>query len=136
GLMVAASFAVTLIGWSLINPKLGPKGPKSTWMERFAALPSVLGVVIVFLLTVGGLMYGIFTPSEAGSVGTIAVLILTLVKKDMDMKRFARAVMDTLRIGCMVMMLLAGATVLGHFFAVTRTPFLVATWLESLNVSP
>jgi tripartite ATP-independent transporter DctM subunit len=81
-------------------------------------------------------MYGIFTPSEAGSVGTIAVLILTLIKRDMDMKRFIRAIMDTLRIGCMVMMLLAGATVLGHFFAVTRTPFLVATWLESLQVSP
>ncbi len=81
-------------------------------------------------------MYGIFTPSEAGSVGTIAVLILTLIKRDMDMKRFIRAVMDTLRIGCMVMMLLAGAMVLGHFFAVTRTPFLVATWLEGLNTSP
>jgi C4-dicarboxylate transporter DctM subunit len=136
GLMVATSFALTLLGWNLINPKLGPRGPKSTWGERFAALPSVLGVLIVFLLTVGGLMYGIFTPSEAGSVGTIAVLILTLIKRDMDMKRFIRAIMDTLRIGCMVMMLLAGATVLGHFFAVTRTPFLVATWLESLQVSP
>jgi tripartite ATP-independent transporter DctM subunit len=136
GLMVATSFALTLLGWNLINPKLGPRGPKSTWRDRFAALPSVMGVLIVFLLTVGGLMYGIFTPSEAGSVGTIAVLILTLIKRDMDMKRFIRAIMDTLRIGCMVMMLLAGATVLGHFFAVTRTPFLVATWLESLQVSP
>lgn len=136
GLMVACSFAVTLLGWNIINPKLGPKGPKSTWRERFAALPSVIGVVVVFLLTVGGLMYGIFTPTEAGSVGTIAVLILTLLKRDMDLKRFVRAILDTLRIGCMVMMLLAGATILGHFFAVTRTPFLVATWLESLDVAP
>jgi tripartite ATP-independent transporter DctM subunit len=136
GLMVAASFAATLLGWNLINPKLGPRGAKSTWKERFAAVPSVLGVGIVFLLTVGGLMFGFFTPSEAGSVGTIAVLILTLIKKDMDMKRFMRAVSDTLRIGCMVMVLLAGAMILGHFFAVTRTPFIVATWLEGLHVSP
>jgi tripartite ATP-independent transporter DctM subunit len=136
GLMVAASFAVTLLGWNLINPKLGPRGAKSTWRERFAAVPSVLGVGIVFLLVVGGLMFGFFTPSEAGSVGTIAVLILTLIKKDMDMKRFMRAVSDTLRIGCMVMVLLAGAMILGHFFAVTRTPFIVATWLEGLHVSP
>jgi tripartite ATP-independent transporter DctM subunit len=136
GLMVAASFAATLLGWNLINPKLGPRGAKSTWKERFAAVPSVLGVGIVFLLVVGGLMFGFFTPSEAGSVGTIAVLILTLIKKDMDMKRFMRAVSDTLRIGCMVMVLLAGAMILGHFFAVTRTPFIVATWLEGLHVSP
>jgi len=136
GLMVAISFVVTLIGWSLINPRLGPKGPKSTWRERFASLPSVLSVSAVFLLVVGGLMYGFFTPTEAGSVGTIAVLILTLLKKDMDLKRFVRATRDTLSIACMVMMLIAGATVLGHFFAVTRTPFIVASWLEGLNIQP
>jgi tripartite ATP-independent transporter DctM subunit len=136
GLMLAASFAVTLLGWNLVNPKLGPKGPKSTWRDRFAGLPSVISVGVVFLLTVGGLMGGIFTPTEAGSVGTIAVLILTIAKRDMDLKRFVRAVLDTLRIGCMVMMLLAGATILGHFFAVTRTPFIVASWLESLNAPP
>ena len=134
GLMVAFSFVVTLLGWSLLNPKLGPKGEKSTWKERFASVPSVIWVLVVFLLVVGGLMQGFFTPTEAGSVGTFAVLLLTLAKKDMDLKRFVKAVTDTLRIACMVMMLIAGATILGHFFAVTRTPFLVATWLESLQV--
>jgi C4-dicarboxylate transporter DctM subunit len=134
GLMVAFSFVVTLLGWSLLNPKLGPKGEKSTWKERFASIPPVIWVLVVFLLVVGGLMQGFFTPTEAGSVGTFAVLVLTLAKKDMDLKRFVKAVTDTLRIACMVMMLIAGATILGHFFAVTRTPFLVATWLESLQV--
>jgi C4-dicarboxylate transporter DctM subunit len=136
GLMVAFSFVVTLFGWSALNPKLGPKGEKSTWRERFASLPPVIWVLVVFVLVVGGLMQGFFTPTEAGSVGTFAVLLLTLAKKDMNLKRFITAISDTLRIGCMVLMLLAGATILGHFFAVTRTPYLVATWLESLQVSP
>jgi len=136
GLMVAFSFVVTLFGWSVLNPELGPKGEKSTWRERFASLPPVIWVLLVFVLVVGGLMQGFFTPTEAGSVGTFAVLLLTLAKRDMNPKRFIRAVSDTLRIGCMVLMLLAGATILGHFFAVTRTPYLVATWLESLQVSP
>ncbi|MBI4966368.1 MAG: TRAP transporter large permease [Desulfomonile tiedjei] len=134
GLMVAFSFVVTLLGWSLLNPKLGPKGDKSTWKERFASIPSVIWVLVVFLLVVGGLMMGFFTPTEAGSVGTFAVFLLTLAKRDMDLKRFVRAVSDTLRIACMVIMLIAGATILGHFFAVTRTPYLVATWLQSLEV--
>lgn len=134
GLLVAFSFAATLLGWSILNPRLGPKGEKSTWKQRFASLPSVIWVLVIFLLVVGGLMQGFFTPTEAGSVGTFAVLLLTLARKDMDLRRFVKAVSDTLRIGCMVLMLLAGATILGHFFAVTRTPFLVATWLESLHV--
>lgn len=134
GLLVALSFVVTLLGWSVYNPSLGPKGEKSTWRERFASLPPVMLVLVVFLLVVGGLMQGFFTPTEAGSIGTFAVLILTLAKRDMDRKKLLRAVTDTLRIACMVIMLIAGATILGHFFAVTRTPFLVAAWLESLQM--
>jgi C4-dicarboxylate transporter, DctM subunit len=134
GLMVALSFVITLVGWSTINPNLGPKGDRSTWKERFASLPPVILVGAIFLLVVGGLMQGFFTPTEAGSVGTVAVLGLTFLKKDMDLKRFVQAIMETLRIACMVIMLIAGATVLGHFFAVTRTPYLVATWLGGLDV--
>jgi C4-dicarboxylate transporter, DctM subunit len=135
GLLVAFSFVVTLLGWCTINPQLGPKGAKATWRERFASLPPVLLVGAIFLIVVGGLMMGFFTPTEAGSVGTFAVLLLTIAKRDMTMKRFVQAISETLRIGCMVMILIAGATILGHFFAVTRTPYLVADWLQGLNMN-
>ena len=134
GLLIALSFIVTLVVWSLINPSLSPKGEKSTWSERFASLPPVLLVMLVFLVVVGGLMEGLFTPTEAGSVGTFAVLLLTLAKKDMDRKKFFKAAVDTLRIACMVLMMVAGATILGHFFVVTRTPYIVAEWLIGLHV--
>jgi tripartite ATP-independent transporter DctM subunit len=134
GLLVALSFVVTLLGWSMYNPALGPKGARSTWKERFASLPPVLWVGTIFIIVVGGLMFGFFTPTEAGSVGSLAVLLLTYLKNDMDTKKFVKAVMETLRIACMVIMLIAGATILGHFFAVTRTPYIVAQWLESLQV--
>jgi C4-dicarboxylate transporter, DctM subunit len=134
GLMLAFSFILTLVGWSMINPKLGPKGEKSTWAARIASLPAVLVVGAIFFIVVGGLMEGFFTPTEAGSVGTLAVLILTLTKKDMNLKKFIKSLQETLRIACMVLMLIAGATILGHFFAVTRTPFMVASWLESLQL--
>jgi C4-dicarboxylate transporter, DctM subunit len=134
GLMLAFSFILTLVGWSMINPKLGPKGEKSTWGQRIASLPAVLVVGAIFFIVVGGLMQGFFTPTEAGSVGTLAVLILTLAKKDMNLKKFIKSVKETLRIACMVLMLIAGATILGHFFAVTRTPFMVASWLEGLQL--
>ncbi|MGD9817104.1 MAG: TRAP transporter large permease [Desulfomonilaceae bacterium] len=134
GLMIALSFALTLIGWSIINPKLGPKGERFTWKERFSSLPPMLSVGVVFLIVVGGLMIGFFTPTEAGSIGAMAVLILTLFKKDMDFKKFVISIKETLRIACMVIMLIAGATILGHFFAVTRMPFLIASWMESLQL--
>jgi C4-dicarboxylate transporter, DctM subunit len=134
GLVVAFSFVITLFGWCKINPNMGPKGQKFTWKEKVASLPPVLWVLVIFLLVVGGLMQGFFTPTEAGSVGTFAVLVLTLAKRDMNLKKFIKAITDTLRIGCMVITLIAGATVLGHFFAVTRTPYMAAEWLGGLPV--
>jgi tripartite ATP-independent transporter DctM subunit len=134
GLMIAFSFAVTLFGWCKINPKLGPKGERSTWKARITSLAPVSWVVAIFLLVVGGLMIGFFTPTEAGSVGTLAVLILAIVKRDITFKKFIDSVKDSLVIACMVFVLLAGATILGHFFAITKMPVMVGDWLATLPV--
>jgi tripartite ATP-independent transporter DctM subunit len=135
GLMIAFSFAITLFGWCRINPRLGPKGEKSTWKERLKSLPPVSWVIGIFLLVVGGLMMGFFTPTEAGSVGTLAVLVLAVSKRDITFKGFIKSVMDSLLIASMVFILLAGATILGHFFAVTKTPVLVGEWLSNLPIN-
>jgi len=136
GLLIAFSFVVTVLGWARINPTLGPRGKKSTWQERFASLLPVLPVGIIFVLVVGGLLGGFFTPTEAGSVGSLSVFLYLLVRNDMDLKRLTKAIAESLRIACMVLVLLAGAVIMGHFFAVTRTPFIVAEWLGGLNVGP
>ncbi|MBF0549633.1 MAG: TRAP transporter large permease [Deltaproteobacteria bacterium] len=134
GFIMAGSFVVTLVVWTRINPKIGPAGERSSWSERFKSLPPIFWVLFIFLIVVGGLMEGLFTPTEAGSVGSFGVLILTLIKKEMTFPRLLKAIKDTLRISCMVLTLIAGATVLGHFFLITRTPYYVATWLEGLAV--
>ncbi|MBI5250477.1 MAG: TRAP transporter large permease [Desulfomonile tiedjei] len=136
GLIIALSFVITLLAWAHINPALGPRGEKSTWKQRLASLPPVLPVGIIFVLVVGGLLVGFFTPTEAGSVGSFSVFVFLLVRRDMSAKRLIKAIGESLRIACMVIVLIAGATIMGHFFAVTRTPFVVAEWLGSLSASP
>ncbi|MEW6668547.1 MAG: TRAP transporter large permease [Thermodesulfobacteriota bacterium] len=134
GLIVAAVFVLTVYVWCSLHPEVGPKGPKSCWKERFLALRSVIGIVAVFIVVIGGLMAGYFTPTESASVGVFAVLVLVLVKRDMDFKRFVKAVKDSVRLGCMVLVLIAGATVCSHFFAVTKMPFMAAEFLKGLSV--
>ncbi len=135
GLLLALSFIVTLVWWCKTNPAIGPKGERSTWKARFASLPSVIWVVGIFLVVVGGLMTGLFTPTEAGSVGAGAVSLLSFMKKDITLKEFAQATKETLYISSMVILLLAGATILGHFFSVTRTPYAVADFLGGLHLN-
>ena len=134
GLMIALSFVLTLLGWCRLNPGLGPAGERSGWGARLRSLPPIFWVLVVFLLVVGGLMKGLFTPTEAGSVGSFAVLLLTAAKREMTPRRFARSVLDALRIACMVITLIAGATIMGHFFVVTRIPSHVADWLGGLEL--
>lgn len=73
GLIIAFFFICIIYVWCKINPKLGPKGERSTWKERIASLPEFALVVVIFLLMIWGLMKGFFTPTEAGSVGKSVV---------------------------------------------------------------
>ncbi|MGQ9655880.1 MAG: TRAP transporter large permease, partial [Thermodesulfobacteriota bacterium] len=132
GLIIALFFVVIIYGWCKIDPSLGPRGERSTWKERLATLPEVLLVTAIFLLVVGGLMKGFFTPTEAGSVGTVAVLLLSLIKRDLDFQGFVKSVGESLRTACMVLMLIAGSTILGHFLAVTKIPMIAADWIIGL----
>ncbi len=135
GLIVAFFFIVIIYGWCKIDPTLGPKGDRSTWKERIASLPEVLWIAMIFSLVVGGLMQGFFTPTEAGSVGTAAVLLLSFIKGDINIKGFIKSVTESLRTACMVMMLIAGSTILGHFLAVTKIPMIASDWVVSLPLN-
>src|SRR5271157_5633548 len=69
GLIIAFFFIGIIYGWARINPNIAPRSERSTWGERVRSLPEVIWILIVFLLVVGGIMAGFFTPSEAGAIG-------------------------------------------------------------------
>ena len=132
GLMISFCFMLIIIGWAKMNPAIAPRAEKSTWPARFASLPDVAWPVIIFCVVIGGLLKGFFTPSEAGSIGCSAVIVLALMKRSLGWKEFVKSVDESLRTACMVIMLIAGSAVLGHFIAVTNIPMLAAEWIAGL----
>jgi C4-dicarboxylate transporter DctM subunit len=135
GLLTALFFVFIIIAWCKIDPTLGPKGERSSWSERLHSLPDVLWTGLIFLVVMGGLMMGFFTPTEAGSIGTVAVFVLSLVKKDLSLKKMIMAVKESLHTACMTLMLLVGSTILGHFLAVTKIPITAADWVTGLPLN-
>lgn len=99
------------------------------------SLPEVFWILLVFLVVVGGIMLGYFTPTEAGAVGTFAVLLLAVVKRDMTFKKYVKSTKEALRTAIMILMLVAGSTVLGHFITVTNIPQHTATWVAGLPIN-
>jgi tripartite ATP-independent transporter DctM subunit len=90
--------------------------------------------MVIFSITIGGLLAGFFTPTEAGSVGAAAILLLTLLKGDLGFNGFVQSIRESLRMGCMVLMLIGGSAVLGHFVVVSNIPAVIATWTLGVPV--
>jgi C4-dicarboxylate transporter DctM subunit len=135
GLVIALMFLGIIYGWAKMDPAVAPKSERATWGERMRSLPEVLWVLLVFLLVVGGIMQGFFTPTEAGGVGTFAVLLLALVKRDMSWQNYLKSLREALRTSIMVLMLVAGSIILGHFIAITNIPQNIADWVVVLPVN-
>ena len=135
GLMIALFFALIILVWCRLDPTLGPKSQKYGWRERAAGLPEVIWPAVIFVVVIGGLMKGVFTPTEAGSIGTFAVLLLVVLKGNLNFKGYVGSIREALKTACMVFMLVVGSIIMGHFLAVTKIPMVTAEWIGSLPVN-
>jgi len=136
GILLSLLFIVTILIWTWLRPELVTPSPKSTWKEKLASLAGVIETFILFLSVMGGLFVGFFTPTEAAAVGAAGTLIIALVGRNLSWKGFLQALNETTRVTCMILVIVAGATVFGHFLAVTRIPFDIGGWVSTLPVSP
>ena len=132
GLLVSFFFMFIIYGWCRINPSMGPKGERSSWKERMISLRKVSWVALIFIAVMGGMMEGFFTPTEAGSVGAFAVALLAIAKRDLHFEGFIKSLTESLVTACMVIILIAGSTIFGHFIAVTKIPMVTADWIMQL----
>lgn len=118
-----------------IRPELGPAGPKTSWKDKLKALYSVGEALAIFTLVLGGLYAGIFTPTESGAMGVFFTLCIAWIGKGVTQQGLIDSFTNTLKISCMVFMLITGAIIFGRFLAVTRLPFEVANFITALPLS-
>ncbi len=135
GLLISLFFIFVIYGWVKIDPSIAKSAPRSTWKERIKAAPEFVWVAIIFGVVIGGLMKGWFSPTEAGSIGTAAVLILAYAKRKFPFFKLVKSFEESIRTACMVLVLIAGSVVFGHFLAVTRIPFITADWIGTLPLN-
>lgn len=132
GLIVSLSFMVIIYGWCKINPSIGASREKFSWKEKISSLRKVAGVLLIFIIVMGGMMQGFFTPTEAGSVGAFAVGLLTFAIRGINFEGFLKSLRESLTTACMVLILIAGSTIFGHFIVVSKIPMIAADWIVQL----
>lgn len=135
-ILLGILFVLTILILCRFRPKFGPAGPKTSLREKIRSLPGVIEAIAIFVLVMGGLFRGLFTPTEAGATGVFCTLLVTIVSRRLTWNGLISSITETLKISCMVFVLVTGAIIFGRFLAVTRIPFLVADLAASLPVSP
>jgi len=113
----------------------GPKVEKSSWGERFRALPEALDILVLFAIIMYALFTGVVTATEAAAVSCSLGLVICMLRRKLSWEGFVASITDTLRISCMVFMIIAGAVVFGRFLTITRLPFEAAAWISGLGLS-
>jgi len=135
GLLLSGLFLALISVMVLRNPKLGPPGQSFPWRERFASLTGVWGMLVLFVVVIGGLYLGVFAPSEAGAIGAFGAFVVALSRRT-KLPLFITALKDSLRLTCMVMTITIGAMIFGVFLTVSGAPSMLAAWITGLPVSP
>lgn len=132
GILISFLFICVIWGWVRIDPRIAPRAEKASWRDRWRAVPNFLWVGVIFVVVIGGLMTGKFSPTEAGTIGTLAVLILAASRREVGLKMLVKSWDESLRTAVMTLLLIGGSVVLGHFLAITEIPFIAADWATSL----
>jgi tripartite ATP-independent transporter DctM subunit len=135
GILLSLAFATVAL-LCFRNPKLGPSGAPTSWWEKLRATTGIIEAIILFFLAIGGLFLGWFSPTQAGAIGAGGALIIGLARRKLNWHTFFEAGKEGLRTSCMVIFIITGAVVFGHFMAVSTIPFVLADWIGQLPIHP
>lgn len=137
GILLAVATIVCIIIMGKIDPNIAPKGPKYTMKERFRTLAEggLIEIIIVFAFSIGGMFIGWFAPTEAGAIGSAAMILLCVVRRKLTWKDFWRTMYDTAKLTVMVFLILSCAAVFSRFIAVTTIAAQLATVIKASSLS-
>lgn len=133
GLLLLSAFILTITVMCWIRPSFGPAGPRTTMDEKSRKLLGALPILIVILLTIGGIYAGLFSPTEAAGVGAGLVILYGIVTRTLTLGAFWEASKDSIVTTATVMLILIAAHMINPFLALSHIPTVVGEFLASLD---
>ncbi len=138
GIMLTVMLMITTYIVLLYKPQLGP--PVTEKVERSAhtwrKIAHVWPIPVIFLISIGGIYAGYFTPTEAGAAGAFMAFILAVVTRRLKWANFIDALSSSASITAMVFMIILGGKLFGTFLTRSRIPYVLSDYIQTLDVSP
>lgn len=136
GIIMTLFFVVTVVILCRQKPEMAPPGPSTSLKEKILSLGGIIEALLLFLLTIGGLFLGWFSPTQAGSIGAFGAFLIGLFRGNLRFRKTVGVLRDGLRTACMVLFIITGAAIFGHFLAISNIPFALADWVGNLPIPP
>jgi len=136
GLVALAGYIITISIVARIDPVAGPAGPRATSTERWIALRQVWPVLLIFVVVMGGIYSGIFTPTEGAGVGATATFLVAVIYGGMRLQSFLDALIETAATSAMIFLILLGADVFNAFLGFSQLPLKTADFFQNSGLSP
>ena len=136
GLLAAAGYMITISIWVRVRPNSAAVRDRMPWSQRLTSLAAVWPVMTIFLIVVGGIYAGIFTPTEAAAVGAAGTGLVALASGQMSWARLRTAILSTGASTAMIFMIILGAGIYNNFLSLTQLPQMASLWVGDQGFSP
>lgn len=137
GLLAAIGYMIAISVYTRWVPEAaGELRERQPYAERFRALLVAWPVLVIFVVVVGGIYAGIFTPTEGAAVGTTGTALIALLSGNLDFAKARQAILSTGANTAMIFLIVLGAGVFNSFLAQTRLPQEAALFVGEQQYSP
>lgn len=134
GIALTILFMLTVYLSIKFKPNLATESERVPWGEKFRSLFSVIWIVIVFLVVIGGLYMGWFSPTEGAGVGAFCTFLIAVIRGKLKWSLLLAALSRTLKTTGFIFAILLGAFLLNYLLTITRVPMLLAEFLTSTGL--
>lgn len=136
GILGMVLYCVAVSIWARIQPSIGPAAQKYSLREKLISLKGVIGILALFILVMGGLYLGWFTPNESAGIGSGGALLITILRKRLNWESFLDVMYESVRTSVTLLTILIGALLFANFVNVARLPQMLGDWVTGLDVAP
>lgn len=132
GFLLAAMFMVCIYLMAKIKPDLAPRGDSASFKEKLISLKGIVPMLMLFIVILGGIIGGIFSPTEGGGIGVMGAFLYALARRRISWENLIKAFHETAKLTTKLLMILIGVGILGYFLAATRLPFILSDFVTQL----
>lgn len=136
GILAALGYIAVIAIVVRVNPEAGPAGERATRAQKWAALLEIWPVLIIFVLVMGGIYFGIFTPTEGAGVGAFGTFLIAITRGGMRVNGFIEALLGTAQTTAMIFLILLGAAIFNAFLGFSQLPITAADFFGNSGLSP